>query len=299
MSKSINLKGRDVLWEVASYREDFLQSQSLASFRGDFLGSLEIVGKDASDFLHRLSTLNIKTFSEDNLRYGAFLTGKGTLIALGWFEKIDGGFRFHTFFDQIDEINEYLNQMHFGEKLTLVDSSERRRLIGITGRPIENAYPDEAIPGLFWLSRSLDSEGQLPPHIGFRVFEFLRRQGKVPRLYQELSKTQLFLEGDFELSISPNKGCYPGQEVVERIHTYGRVNKKLQLLQIEGDLSLLTKGTLFYSENKEPAGHLESWDFFPADESRALGVALLHKNFFQYSSSFRSSNEKMVARIVS
>jgi folate-binding protein YgfZ len=60
------------------------------------------------------------------------------------------------------------------------------------------------------------------------LFEFLRIQAGVPRAGVELTEKEIILEGNWEAPISSNKGCYPGQEVVERIHTYGQVNKKLQ-----------------------------------------------------------------------
>ena len=48
----------------------------------------------------------------------------------------------------------------------------------------------------------------------------------------ETEASTLALEADLDDHCSTTKGCYTGQEIVARIHTYGHVNRKLCLLRL-------------------------------------------------------------------
>ena len=58
------------------------------------------------------------------------------------------------------------------------------------------------------------------------------------------------------------KGCYLGQEIVERIRSRGHVNRLLTRLEIEGD-ALLARGTKVYAGDAE-AGEITTSAFSPA-----------------------------------
>ena len=59
------------------------------------------------------------------------------------------------------------------------------------------------------------------------------RNGK-PRFGEEIRDTSLPQETQQMHAVSFNKGCYIGQEIVERIRAQGRVNKKLTRVTLEG-----------------------------------------------------------------
>ena len=56
--------------------------------------------------------------------------------------------------------------------------------------------------------------------------------------------------------MSTTKGCYVGQEIIARIHTYGHVNRNLVCLLLEGP-GLPPSGAPLLSEG-EPAGRITS-----------------------------------------
>ena len=75
------------------------------------------------------------------------------------------------------------------------------------------------------------SYGMLP--CGTEALESLRIEAGIPRYGAELGEDTLPLEADLMNALSFNKGCYIGQEIVERARSRGHVNWKLAGLVIE------------------------------------------------------------------
>lgn len=73
----------------------------------------------------------------------------------------------------------------------------------------------------------------------------------------ELSEEVLILEAGQLSSLSFDKGCYPGQEPVCRIHNRGQVNRLLVGLRLECERLPLAAEKLIHSD-KEDAGWLTS-----------------------------------------
>src|SRR5260221_12651509 len=74
-----------------------------------------------------------------------------------------------------------------------------------------------------------------------------------------MDETNLPLECGIETrAVSYTKGCYVGQEVLNRIHTIGHVNKELRGLKLADGLPALpAKGDKLYNGSKE-AGYITS-----------------------------------------
>ena len=56
----------------------------------------------------------------------------------------------------------------------------------------------------------------------------------IPAYGIDIAERDLPQETSQMRALSFNKGCYLGQEIVERIRAQGRVNKKLERLELEG-----------------------------------------------------------------
>jgi len=73
--------------------------------------------------------------------------------------------------------------------------------------------------------------GQAPTYgtlaCGFEALETLRIEAGIPRYGQELDEDTIPLEAGLNNALSFTKGCYVGQEIVERARSRGHVNWKL------------------------------------------------------------------------
>jgi folate-binding protein YgfZ len=64
----------------------------------------------------------------------------------------------------------------------------------------------------------------------------LRIEAATPRYGREIDDRVLPAEAGLdERAISFTKGCYPGQEPIARQHYRGKVNRKLRVLELDGD----------------------------------------------------------------
>src|SRR5439155_26281954 len=88
---------------------------------------------------------------------------------------------------------------------------------------------------------------------GWQAFEIARIEQGIPRFGVDMDETNFPQEcGIEDLAVSYNKGCYVGQEVLNRIHTLGHVNQQLRGLRLADDSKTLpVKGDRLYLAGKE------------------------------------------------
>jgi folate-binding protein YgfZ len=108
--------------------------------------------------------------------------------------------------------------------------------------------------------------------IGWTAFETARIENGIPRFGADMDETNLPLECGIESrAMSFNKGCYIGQEILNRIHSFGHVNKELRGLQLAADLKTLPQKSdkLFFGEKE--IGYVTSAVQSPLFGNIALG----------------------------
>ncbi|HEV2320521.1 MAG TPA: glycine cleavage T C-terminal barrel domain-containing protein [Verrucomicrobiae bacterium] len=114
---------------------------------------------------------------------------------------------------------------------------------------------------------------------GWTAFELARIESGVPRFGADMDETNLPMECIESRGVSFNKGCYIGQEVLNRIHAMGHVNKALRGLRLSDDLQTLPgKGAKLFHNGKE-AGYITSAARSPAlNANIALGYVRREAN---------------------
>ena len=70
---------------------------------------------------------------------------------------------------------------------------------------------------------------------GWTAFDAVRIESGVPAYGVDIGTDTIALEAPLEVAISFGKGCYLGQEVIERVTARGHVNRKLVGLVLDGD----------------------------------------------------------------
>jgi folate-binding protein YgfZ len=94
---------------------------------------------------------------------------------------------------------------------------------------------------------------------GWEALEISRIEAGIPRFGADMDESNIPLECGIEArAVSYKKGCYIGQEVINRIHSIGHVNKELRGLRLRDDLqNLPVKGDKLFHDGKE-VGYLTS-----------------------------------------
>jgi folate-binding protein YgfZ len=111
--------------------------------------------------------------------------------------------------------------------------------------------------------------------IGYTALNALRLEQGVPWFSYDFGEKQIPHEAALENShISYTKGCYIGQEIVERVRSRGQVNRRRVGLRFTGE-ALPAAGEALTSDGKE-AGHVTRAAFSPALSS-AIGMGYVRK----------------------
>ncbi len=203
-----------------------------------------IVGPDAADYLQRMTTTNIKTLSSRTSAPGLFLTPQG---------RIKCFFTLHyqapeTFYVEFEtpervsiDFDALIEEFRFAEKFT-VEKLNWRCLWLLDESPLAEDFCEailiEHAPqalGRKWVSAwqsSLVATPQSATEISAAEIETVRIQNLSPRVGHEIMTDQNPLEIHLDWAIAPNKGCYPGQEVIEKIVSLGSPARRLCRLSL-------------------------------------------------------------------
>ncbi|MCX8105164.1 MAG: hypothetical protein N3D80_04730 [Ignavibacterium album] len=133
--------------------------------------------------------------------------------------------------------------------------------------------------------------------IGDEAYNSFRIEQGIPAAPNEIC--DLFNPHELNLShlIDTKKGCYIGQEVLARLETYDKVQKKLTGLTFDSPIEITEDTQLVDSENEE-AGIVTSY-IQSVKLKRPIGLAVIRKNYLNERPSLfvKYGNSKVEARI--
>lgn len=135
---------------------------------------------------------------------------------------------------------------------------------------------------------------------GWQAFETARIEAGIPRYGADMDETSIPLECGIESrAMSYTKGCYVGQEVLNRIHSFGHVTKELRGLRLADDLKALpAKGDKLFHAGKE-AGHVTSAVASPTLKANvALGFVRKEANEVGTELALRTASGESLAKVV-
>ena len=113
--------------------------------------------------------------------------------------------------------------------------------------------------------------------MGSAALELLRITAGIPRYGQDIHDRDLPQETGQQRALSFTKGCYIGQEIVERIRSRGSVHRQFTGFEIDGPLP--APGTKLQAGGKE-AGEITSSAYLPLDDrERAVALGYIRREF--------------------
>ena len=124
--------------------------------------------------------------------------------------------------------------------------------------------PKEIVKDLIAALRQHGASG-----VSHEALELVRIASGIPKIGPDIREKTLPQETGQERALNFNKGCYIGQEIVERIRARGAVHRTLAGFEIEGPAP--NPGTKIQSESKE-AGEITSVAVLPNGRVIALGA---------------------------
>ncbi|MGH9400445.1 MAG: YgfZ/GcvT domain-containing protein [Thermoanaerobaculia bacterium] len=204
-------------------------------------GVLDVEGADRVLFLQGQLTQDVQIVKPGDVRPAAGLTPKGKLLYVARLCGLSDRLRLLVPAAVRARVTAHLNKYAVFQKVTVSDRSADWLRVGLYGGPWPEGGPQGAqrLPGEGEFSAELlvpaslrpaleswlGQAGSLPP--APERAEALRVAAGRPRFGVDMDETNLPDEVNLEPAISRTKGCYVGQEIVARLSTYGRVNRRL------------------------------------------------------------------------
>jgi tRNA-modifying protein YgfZ len=195
---------------------------------------VRVSGPDAADYLQRMVSNDVEVLAPGDSCDALLLTAKARVIApLRVLRRGDSDFLLLTEPELGDRVRAELVRMRFAAKAEIQPEVHTSTLV-FGSRPqggIENAdYGREA-----WEVLDSDLNGD---RLSDDELERLRIAAGTPRFGKEIDDRVLPAEaGLTERAVSFTKGCYPGQEPIARQHYRGKVNRRLRVLAVEGEVA--------------------------------------------------------------
>ena len=133
--------------------------------------------------------------------------------------------------------------------------------------------------------------------IGDDAFEQFRIENGIPVFPNEINDSINPHEINLVQDINFKKGCYIGQEVISRLETYDKVQRKLMTIVLENQFIEQLPATI-YDEQGTEIGEVTSISNY--DNKNSLGLALVRKKIVLNGSKFfvNGSGEKKSVKIV-
>ena len=185
---------------------------------------IKVFGPDAEVFLQSQFTNDIKKINESKIQLNAYCQHQGKVTSLLWVFKKSGNFYLSLPKSLKDIILSKLNLFKMMSNLEIEDYSGAIYQYGIINENIEGAM--HIIDNLF-----LKTSRQKISHTNdFSIWEYECIQNKLPEV--DLTSTEKHVPQSLNLDlneygVSFSKGCYPGQEVVARMHYLGKPKRRL------------------------------------------------------------------------
>jgi glycine cleavage system T protein len=131
---------------------------------------------------------------------------------------------------------------------------------------------------------------------GLEALEILRVEAGLPRYGVDMDEDNLLLETGLDKAVSFNKGCYIGQEVIERVRSRGHVNRKLAGIALKGE-SPAQRGDKIHADGKE-IGRVTSSVFSPKLE-RPIALGYVHRDYLETGTNVSiERNEERISGII-
>jgi aminomethyltransferase len=265
-------------------------------------GVIRVVGEDRARLLHAMCTNHVQNMVPGDGCYAFFLTAQGRIVADAHIYSMPDYFLLDTEPESRTKLMEHLDKFIIADDVVLRDFTDSTAVLALEGpRAGEILSALGALPGhkpcslVEWghvllthcsyaggegytlfvpveqkdnIVEQLISAGAVRGDI--EAFDALRIANGQPRYGVEITETSIPQETQQMHAVHSNKGCYLGQEIVERVRSRGHVNRLLTQVQVNGPA--LAKGTKVQAGGKDVGEIVSSANVPGTDTSVAFGI---------------------------
>jgi folate-binding protein YgfZ len=209
-------------------------------------------GRDAARFLHNVTSNDVKKMVHGDTCYAFLLTPQGRIVGDLNLLSLGDRFLIDTEAELREKVQKQILKYKVADQVELEDVTEQTIAISVEGpnAPAIAAPPSEFRVVPFTVTGQPGYRIYSDPEKKAEIVHYLESLGAVaatdedartvriengkPRYGEEIVETSLPQETEQMQAVSFTKGCYIGQEIVERIRARGHVNRHLVRLELDG-----------------------------------------------------------------
>ena len=197
---------------------------------------LSVTGSDAQSFLQGQLSNDIDGLEEGAVQFNAYCQHQGKIIALLWVMKQSDDF-YLSFPDDLKAIVvQKLTMFKMMSDVDIVDMSDEIIQLGVVDENFDGAYKlnNQQSVALVKILGGVELDDA-------NEWEAACIANDIPEVTLATSEKfvpQLLNLDINEVGVNFSKGCYPGQEVVARLHYLGKSKRRMRQFECEGEVSV-------------------------------------------------------------
>tara|TARA_B110000003_G_scaffold122457_1_gene124841 strand:- start:10 stop:837 length:828 start_codon:yes stop_codon:yes gene_type:complete len=199
---------------------------------------LKISGSDAETFLQNQLSNDISKLDHSSVQINAYCQHQGKIIVLLWLMRYKDSFLLSFPVDLLEKVFSRLQIFVIMSEVLIEDISDQFDQIGLINENYENTYSINDS-----LSIIIHKSGEFNKEINDYASDWLKAciDSQIPEIHLSVSEKlvpqMLNLDID-EVGVNFSKGCYPGQEVVARLHYLGEAKRRLFSFKSESEMQI-------------------------------------------------------------
>ncbi len=218
--------------------------------RLDNRATIKVSGRDAENFLQSQLSNDISKLDNSSIQLTAYCQHQGKILALFWLFRNKDGFYLSFPLDLLNSIMSRLQMFILRSDVLIENVTDKYIQVGLIDEKRTSTYKINERLSLMLVDSKNTEEF---------TFSSQEQWGKacIDSLIPEVSSktTEKFvpqmLNLDInELGVSFTKGCYPGQEIVARIHYLGKAKRRLFVFKSNSEIQ--DGDNLFCPSSKSP-----------------------------------------------
>ena len=239
---------------------------------------LKVTGKDAEVFLQSQLSNDVKKLDNSSIQLSAYCQHQGKILALFWLLRCKDGFLLSFPSDLIETVKNRLQMFILVSDVKIENVTEKYQQVGLINESSTDSYV---------LNNQLSLI--LANSHGTEKFTFASQQywdkACIDNLIPEVNPitTEKFvpqmlnLDID-EIGVSFTKGCYPGQEVVARLHYLGKTKRRLFVFKSVAEIKVGDDLFCPSSKSARTCGSVVFQVKFEADYFCLATLEVVHKD---------------------
>ena len=268
------------------------------------LGIIRAQGEESLDFLQNQLSNDLRLVSENQSQLSGYCSAKGRMMADFRIFQQSGTFYLTIQHGLLENTLKRLRMFILRSKVTLDNASNELCGIGLAGPNAEQALENAGLPvpavsndsslqnnisviridssPMFEIYGPVESmlslwqalSSQATP-VGYHAWNWLNIQIGIPQIRSETVEAFVPQMVNFHSigGVSFKKGCYPGQEVVARMHYLGKLKRRMYHAWVESNAAIQAGDNLYSSkQDEQPVGKVVYAEPSPAGGYDLLAV---------------------------